>query len=228
MPTLRQKQTMVQKKTHRQRRNVRIESVVDSNRDPNNASASPAKQSKTKKSTSPSPTTTAASLSTIHLDGEENEEVPIFATADDVRKLINAHLPSTTKAGFARELTELLPNSKVTTRNLDALLKMNGPLAGAHNIAFYAGYVFFEKIRVRDNKKKSAKREKMEQLYPGGDRILGSNDIRKPGVPREGSHNMHFICRQGQKPVIDQYGKMSLKGQPKPISGMSSKKLGRV
>ncbi|CZT15173.1 uncharacterized protein RCC_12299 [Ramularia collo-cygni] len=76
------------------------------------------KQSKSSKKDESTPTT-AASLSSIHLDGEENEEVPIFATADDVRKQVNAHIPSTTKAAFARELTELLPTSKVTTLDDD-------------------------------------------------------------------------------------------------------------
>lgn len=102
---------------------------------------------------------------------------------------------------------------------------MKGPLAGAHNIAFYAGYVFFEKIRVRDGKKKSVKREKMEELHCGGDRILGTDEIRKPGVAREGSHNMHAICFQGEKPVLDQYGKGHIKGQPNGKRGMFSKKV---
>ncbi|KAI5362137.1 hypothetical protein Slin15195_G057890 [Septoria linicola] len=162
--------------------------------------ASPKSASKAKDSTNNN--TTAASLSTIHLDGEETEAVPIYATCDDIRKLLNAHLPSTNKASFSRELSEMLPSSKVTPRNLDALLKMKGPSAGAHNTAFYAAYVFFEKIRVRDNKKKSAKRQKLEEIYG------------KEGYSRQGQHEMGIFCPAGVKPYLDQYGQMQEKGMP--------------
>ncbi|KAF2766131.1 hypothetical protein EJ03DRAFT_278706, partial [Teratosphaeria nubilosa] len=93
--------------------------------------------------------------------------VPIFDTCDDIRKKITEHLkhPSVTKAGLSREFSELLPKSNVTPKNLDALLKMKGLQAGGHNDAFYAGYVFFEKIRVREGRKKSAKRLKMEEVW---------------------------------------------------------------
>lgn len=96
-------------------------------------------------------------------------------------------------------------------------------MAGSHNIAFYASYVFFEKIRVRDGKKKSAKREKMETIHTGGDRILGTNEIRKPGVSREGSHTMGMICAVGEKPKLDQYGKMHLQGHPSGKGGYTRK-----
>lgn len=145
---------------------------------------------------------TASSLSTIHLEGEESESVPIYATCDDIRKLLNAHIPSTTKAAFCRELSEMLPSSKVTSRNLDALLKMKGPSAGAHNVAYYASYVFFEKLRVRDGKKKSAKRQKLEEIYG------------KVGYPRQGQHEMGITCYAGVKPYLDQYGQLQEKGQP--------------
>lgn len=171
--------------------------------------------------------TTASSLLPFPLEGEESEFVPIYATADDIRKQITTHLPSTTKAAFARELSSLLPTSKVSVRNLDALLKMKGPRAGAHNIAFYAAYVFFEKIRLRDGKKKSAKREKMEELWAGGNRKLGTDEIQPPGFPREGSHNMHVICKKGQRPVLDQYGKGSIKGTPSMSGGIGMKKLNK-
>ena len=145
---------------------------------------------------------TASSLSTIHLEGEESESVPIYATCDDIRKLLNAHIPSTTKAALCRELSEMLPSSKVTTRNLDALLKMKGPSAGAHNVAYYASYVFFEKVRIRDDKKKSAKRQKLEEIYG------------KEGYPRQGQHEMGITCYQGVKPYLDQYGQIQEKGHP--------------
>ena len=62
-------------------------------------------------------------------------------------------LPNTTQAEFARKLSALLPKSSVSTRQLAAFLKFKGPQDGAHNAAFYAGYVYFEKLRVKEDKK---------------------------------------------------------------------------
>lgn len=142
--------------------------------------------------------TTAASLASIHLDGEETESIPIYLTADDVRREIRQYLTKTgsAKAAFARELSALVvePSSKVSTRNLDQLLKMEGPKAGAHNPAFFAADVFFEKIRFRDGKKKSKKREEMEEQW-----------AKKGGFPREGSHNLRMFCHSSERPCINQY-----------------------
>jgi hypothetical protein len=97
----------------------------------------------------------AADLADIHLKGEEDETRPIFDTCDDIRKKINDHLksPGVTQAGFSRELSEMLPQSKVSPRQLASFLKMKGPRAGGHNIAFYAVYVYFEKLRLKEGKK---------------------------------------------------------------------------
>lgn len=43
---------------------------------------------------------------------------------------------------------------------------------------YYASYVFFEKIRIRDGKKKSAHRIQMEELYPEGVDVESRNDGR--------------------------------------------------
>lgn len=46
----------------------------------------------------------AADVDDVHLPGEENDQVPIFDTCDEVRRKINAHLRSdgTTKAQLVR------------------------------------------------------------------------------------------------------------------------------
>jgi len=45
-------------------------------------------------------------ISAIHLDGEENDSVPIFDSCDEVRRKINAHLkkPGVTQAQFCRDI----------------------------------------------------------------------------------------------------------------------------
>ncbi|KAF2165362.1 hypothetical protein M409DRAFT_55774 [Zasmidium cellare ATCC 36951] len=143
--------------------------------------------------------TTASSLASIRPEGEETESVPIYATANDVRRDIKAHLSKTNmaKATFVRELSHFVSVStdKVTTRHLDSLLKMKGPRGGAHSPAFYAAYVFFEKMRVRDGKKKGVKREKMEEVW-----------AKKGGMQREGSHNLYLTMLSTERSCIDQYG----------------------
>ncbi|KAK4503215.1 hypothetical protein PRZ48_006643 [Zasmidium cellare] len=143
--------------------------------------------------------TTASSLSSIHLEGEETEAVPIYQTADDIRRQIRAYLDKTNmaKAAFARELSNYVSVSsdKVTVRHLDSLLKMKGPRGGAHNPAFYAAYVFFEKIRLRDGKKKGVKREKMEEVWS-----------KKGGMPRKGSHNLFLTMLSTERSCINEYG----------------------
>ncbi|KAK4959843.1 hypothetical protein LTR10_002731 [Elasticomyces elasticus] len=86
---------------------------------------------------------TASELSSIHLDGEEEEQVEIYDTCDDVRRKINDHLKTTTRAPFSRELAEILPNDTVTSHQLARFLTFKDPRAGGHSPAYYAGYVFF-------------------------------------------------------------------------------------
>ncbi|KAK4890211.1 hypothetical protein LTR27_011093 [Elasticomyces elasticus] len=138
---------------------------------------------------------TASELSSVHLDGEEEEQVEIYDTCDDVRKKINDHLKNTTRAAFSRELAEILPNDTVTSHQLARFLAFKGPRAGGHSLAYYAGYVFFEKMRIKQGKKKGVKRQKMEDAWEA-----------KGGMPREGSHNKHIYLKKSQSFRFDQYG----------------------
>ncbi|KAK5112683.1 hypothetical protein LTR85_011194 [Meristemomyces frigidus] len=175
--------------------------------------ASPPAASKKDENNVPS----AADISTIHLPGEENEETPIFDTCDDIRKKLNEALKHTKQVQLARELDELLPISSLNSRQLGAFLKFKGPQAGAHTTAFYAAYVYFEKIRVKEDKKKMAKREKMEQKWRKLDLNKGwqQSGSRLGGFPRTGSHNAHLTCIQGERWRLDQYGEVQIYGQPK-------------
>ncbi|TKA78340.1 hypothetical protein B0A55_03630 [Friedmanniomyces simplex] len=182
------------------------------------ASSSDDKEQSSKKQRTSRTAPPAADISSIHLEGEADEETPIFDTYDDVRKRMNQALPTTTQAALSRTLTELLPKSKVSSHQLAAFLKFKGPQEGAHNPAFYAAYVYFEKLRISEGKKKSAKREKMEQIW-GGRR--DDNDFKSwhsegsplGGFPRTGSHNAHLICLGGERWRLDQYGEVQISGQ---------------
>lgn len=151
--------------------------------------------------------TKVSDLKGIHLEGEESETVPIWATCDDIRREINAYLKKSgsSKAAFAREVNELLPTSNFTSRNLDAFLRVKGPGAGGHSPGFYAAYVFFEKLRLRDGKGKSKKRQELEKIYE-------KNHMGEAGFPRENFHkNSRLFCRKGEKWNTDQYGKVHLR-----------------
>ncbi|KAK1584883.1 uncharacterized protein LY79DRAFT_560309 [Colletotrichum navitas] len=113
-------------------------------------------------------------LSGIHLNGDEDMSVPIFDTCDDVRTKIRRQLrrDGVTKAAFLRALVKAAypPGSthKIAPNLLDNFLRREGPVAGNTSSVFYAAYVFFEKLRIRDGRPKTQKREDMEIQWPVG------------------------------------------------------------
>ena len=110
----------------------------------------------------------AADLAHIHLDGEENENVPLYDTCDDVRTKIRAHLKKykdVSQASLARDFRELMPQTKITANHVRKFLGFKGPRAGGHSPAFYGAYVYFEKLRIHQGKGKSKKREEVEEAW---------------------------------------------------------------
>ena len=155
-------------------------------------------------------------LSDIKLPDEDTGRVPIFDTCDDVRKKITEHLhkvPNASQASFARELNSLAAHfpwpgiaqseAKVDGRRLGDFLKKKGPQNGAHTMAFYAAYVYFEKLRIKEGKKKMKKREEMEKIWG-----------EKGGFPRQGSHNVYITCFGSEKPKLDRFGQLQITGNP--------------
>ena len=136
----------------------------------------------------------------IHLEGEEDGEVPIFDTCDDVRKKINECLKGpTSQTQLCREISEMMPHESLRQRQLANFLKFKGPKAGAHSPVFYGDYVFFEKLRLSQEKKKGAKREKLEEIWG-----------KKGGFPREGSHNIRLSLPQGDNWTLDYLGQVHI------------------
>ena len=110
----------------------------------------------------------------VHLDGEEDDSVPVYDTCADVRRKISAHLrdPGVTQAQFCRELHSQLhgpeKGSKIQSGQLARFRAMSGANQGGDNKIFYTAYVFFEKKRIAEGKPKSKKRNEMEEIWPGG------------------------------------------------------------
>lgn len=142
------------------------------------AGGPPAKKTKTGATTTAAAAAAAGGsempdLSSITLWGEDTDSVPVFDSADEIRKKINAHLktPGLTQAQFCRDLYAQLraPTCKaIQTKQLTDFRNKKGPLSGVSSSVFYAAYVLFEKMRLAKGKPKSAHRLAMERAHPGG------------------------------------------------------------
>ncbi|KAL3454195.1 hypothetical protein BJX65DRAFT_301981 [Aspergillus insuetus] len=107
------------------------------------------------------------------------DDMPIFDTCDGVRRKIRGHLKESgwSQATFAREISKA-PFKKdsggsISTSAVAQFLKKSGPRAGNSSMAFYAAYLYFEKLRVKDEKPKTEFREEMEDIWPGEfDRVV--------------------------------------------------------
>ncbi|CAG8957025.1 hypothetical protein HYFRA_00012505 [Hymenoscyphus fraxineus] len=135
----------------------------------------------------------------IRLDGEDTISVPVFDSCDEVRKKIEAHLrmPNVSNAGFRREITKTYPEAKaIQSKVLNDFLNKTGPSAGNTSSVFYAAYVYFEKMRLRDGNVKSKHRVEMEKRHPSGFDTKRRNEGR------------YYTCMEGQKISVteDKFG----------------------
>ncbi|KAI0971917.1 hypothetical protein F4678DRAFT_430502 [Xylaria arbuscula] len=140
-------------------------------------------------------------ISGIYLPGEETDEVPVYDTCDEIRRKISAHLkatPGLTQTQFCRDMYAQLraPKCKsIQSKQLADFRAMKGPRTGAKSSVFYAAYVYFEKLRVAQNKPKTAHREGMEDVWAA-----------EGGFDRDVDHRTSFIGRAGDTLYFDQYG----------------------
>ncbi|KAH6650361.1 hypothetical protein F5144DRAFT_42351 [Chaetomium tenue] len=141
----------------------------------------------------------------IELDGEEDDDVAVFDTCDEIRKKINAYFrkTGTSQAQFCRDIHAQLhgpnhPAKPFTGAQLTKFRNSKGPIRGVKLPIFYACYVFFEKLRIKEGKPKTKHRLEMEDLwYPCG--LSRDYDSRDP-----------VICSADKQPYVDQYGKTSV------------------
>ncbi|KZT74741.1 hypothetical protein DAEQUDRAFT_734325 [Daedalea quercina L-15889] len=125
----------------------------------------------------------------IKLEGEDEDGgVPVYDDCNDIRRKIRA-LQKT--PGFKIRFLRLYGLSPKKLRHLQVThwleqigkinnnsynrfnhrypaVKASGPTGGAENGTYYAAYVYFEKVRIAEGKKKSAKRIRAEQESPAG------------------------------------------------------------
>ncbi len=122
-------------------------------------------------------------------------------TCDDIRRKITLHLnkPGMTQALFLRGASASFHRvpKKLSSAQLSAFRSKKGPLEGNTSGIYYGAYVYFEKLRIKEGKPKSAKREEMEAIW-SKDRGMDTKNLFR-GV----------LCAGNERPVIDQYGQLS-------------------
>ncbi len=136
-------------------------------------------------------------------DLEYNDPQPVYETCNEIRRKIRAMLrkDGVTQAAFLRAISAENPSGKaIAVSSLHAFLNKKKPLPldGNTSCVYYAAYVFFEKLRLRDRKPKSNHREAMEELWCG-----------ERGVPLKGRQD-RFIVSAERTPYIDEYGRVSV------------------
>jgi len=136
------------------------------------ASLSTTAMPKRTSSTAPSFNSAGVDISDITLPGEDTDEVPVFDSCDEVRRKLNLHLkrPGVTQAQFCRDMVaqlhaKRLPAKGIQGSQLARFRGMKGPSAGAGSVVFYAAYVFFEKLRIKEGKPKTKHRLTMEETW---------------------------------------------------------------
>ena len=116
----------------------------------------------------------AVDISGVVLPGEEKDAVPVFDSCDEVRRKIDLHLgkPGVTQAQFCRDLLAQFKGSekpeKIQSAQLNRFRGTKGAAAGTKSPCFYAGYVFFEKLRIKEDKPKTKHRQEVEKAWPKG------------------------------------------------------------
>ncbi|KAF2169962.1 hypothetical protein M409DRAFT_19577 [Zasmidium cellare ATCC 36951] len=137
----------------------------------------------------------------ISLSGEASDSVPVYDSCDEVRKKIAAHLlrSGVTQAQFCRDLSAQLHTEvkKIQSKQLSDFRSKTGATSGNTSIVYYTAYCYFEKMRLAEGKPKSKHRVGMEGTWPGG---VDTTRVRN-----------HAWCPQGRRPVMDTYGKVTIR-----------------
>lgn len=136
-------------------------------------------------------TASLQAISAIRLDGEADASVPVYDTCTETRRKISSYLdePGVTQAAFLREIATTYPSKRVIqSKQLHDFLRQEGPYAGNTSSVYYASYVFFEKLRIKNGDPKSENRKNLEATYPDG---LDRKSIRRLTIRRRLSDAKH-------------------------------------
>ncbi|KAI0133759.1 hypothetical protein BJ170DRAFT_690127 [Xylariales sp. AK1849] len=154
--------------------------------------------------------TDALDVGDMKLDDEDRGNVPVFDTCDEIRKKIRAILrkDGVTQAAFLREVGKCFPSErKIQTKQLSDFLTKKGPSVGNTSSVFYGSYVFFEKLRLKQAKPKTATRLEMEREYPGGD---GTRPDGRPGMNTTERESGWVTVHSTERAYQNQYGKLQI------------------
>jgi hypothetical protein len=143
-------------------------------------------------------------VSGIELPGEEDGTVEVYDTCDSLREKISDYLEQDgiTQAGFLREISKCLPGGKkLSSAQLKTFMAKDGPKAGNTTGIFYAGYCYFEKLRIANGEEKSEFREEMEDIWDGSTDMSG-----RPGFDIWASTSQRYIGSKTASLGLDEYG----------------------
>lgn len=153
----------------------------------------------------------------VKLDGEDEGEVPVYDTCDELRKKVRAFLKKdgVTQAALCRGISACLPGDQVVqARQLTTFMGKSGPTRGNNSPIFYGGYVFFEKLRIKDEKPKTKFRLEMEDIYGpgrGGKKKSGSHRRdNKPGMETKVDLSGPMIMRDNERLTEDKHGQQEI------------------
>ncbi|KAK4159504.1 hypothetical protein QBC43DRAFT_304547 [Cladorrhinum sp. PSN259] len=152
---------------------------------------------KKSKSSSASSSSDPHDVSSVTLE----DPIEVYDTCSEIRRKIRLFLnkPGVTQASFLRAISACSDTGRpITASSLRTFLEKKRPLPldGNTSVVYYASYVFFEKIRIRDGKPKSKHREGMESCWE-----------KEGGVPLDRPMKSCWV-RRGEKPVMNQYGRL--------------------
>ncbi|OJT11055.1 hypothetical protein TRAPUB_12426 [Trametes pubescens] len=100
----------------------------------------------------------------IKLEGEEEGDLKIYDDCNDIRRKIKA----LQKQPDFKVTHWLQAIGNINNNSYQRFMKASGPTGGASNGTYYAAYVYFEKVRIAEGKKKTPKRIRNEQEYLSG------------------------------------------------------------
>jgi len=128
-------------------------------------------------------TATPLDVSHIRIQGLTNDNVAVYDTCDEIRSKISAYLsrPNITQADFLRTLAAQFSTEprKFQSKQLNTFRRYRGANKGNTSAIFYASYVYFERLRVKEGREKSTHRLEMERVWPHGFEVRSSGPSQR-------------------------------------------------
>ena len=153
-------------------------------------------------------------VSSVYLDDEEYKEVPVYATATDIRRELTGLLqsPGVSAAGLCRTLSAAsgvtISAQRLRSFRNKGKKKGGASVDGADSPAFYAAYVYLEKVRVLTRGRKSKHRLEMEEAW-------GEDGMCMRGLQT-------YVIKAGDSLEYDRLGRMVMGGRVCDHSGWRS------